>query len=280
MEETMIIYACSDLHVKPDYISDKVKLFLAQAAERQADYTLFCGDTFEGTHTGLKDSVLSANGKEMLELIVRQRNPILILGNHDWTLKQVLADPQVKGDPDIQELLGQKPIQVVKNYPIPLGGRTLHFTHGWAEYDRPFGWLAPVYHRVIPVLAWVSSVMNKLSNKRMEVRATDILNALSPGRMKARIPKEGGARSGFWEWWYLRRERGAATRAILDARRNGYIPIWGHTHRRQIDFFERWLAINCGDFVQDEIGGIVIEEDKVKLWERDGFSASFELPES
>ena len=51
-----------------------------------------------------------------------------------------------------------------------------------------------------------------------------------------------------------------ATRAILSARKHGFIPIWGHTHRRHIDFYEGWLAICCGDFIEDDIGGIVIEE--------------------
>jgi predicted phosphodiesterase len=258
----MIIFACSDLHISPGFFSENAKRFLTQAAHQKADYTLLCGDIFEGTHTVLEKSILSDNGKEALDLIVHQRNPILILGNHDWTLKQVMADPKVRLEPDIKELLAQKPLQVLRSCLVPVGGRTLYATHGWAEYDRPCGWLAPVYHHVVPALTW----------------AAKVLNVLSPGQLKARIAKADGGRSGFWEWWYLRRERGAGSRAILDARRNNYIPIWGHTHRRQIDFFEDWLAINCGDFVQDEIGGVVIEDAKVWLWDRDGCSATFELP--
>jgi len=258
----MIIYACSDLHVDPGRFSDQAKAFLREAAERKADYTLLCGDIFEGTHLGLKETILSQNGKDMLALIVQQKEPILILGNHDWTLRQVLADPEVQDDPEIKRLLQAKAFEVCKSRKIPVNETTLYATHGWAEYDRPYGWMAPVYHRIVPLLASFSK----------------ILNWSSPGRLKARSQKPESRTKGFWERYYLRRERRMATRAILDARKNGYVPIWGHTHRRHIDYYEGWRAICCGDFTEDEMGGIVIEDGEVKLWEPTGHVTVYALP--
>jgi UDP-2,3-diacylglucosamine pyrophosphatase LpxH len=258
----MIIYACSDLHVTPDRFSERAKAFLKEAAEREADYTLLCGDIFEGTHLGLKESLLSQNGKDLLRLIVEQKKPILILGNHDWTLRQVLADSEVSEDQEIQSLLQAKALEVCQNRKIALDDTTLYATHGWAEYDRPYGWMAPIYHRIVPLLA----------------SASNIMNWSSPSRLKARSQKKESRMKGFWERYYLRRERRMSTRAIIAARKHGYIPIWGHTHRRHIDYYEGWRAICCGDFTEDEMGGIVIEDGEVKLWEPTRHVTVYALP--
>jgi predicted phosphodiesterase len=67
--------------------------------------------------------------------------------------------------------------------------------------------------------------------------------------------------------------RGMSNQAILHAIRKEWVPIWGHSHRRHLDAYENWLSINCGDFDRDEfgddIGGIIIENGRVREWGSD-----------
>jgi UDP-2,3-diacylglucosamine pyrophosphatase LpxH len=252
----MLIYACSDLHVNPERFSPKAQDFLREAAERGADYTLFCGDIFEGTRCDLEKTFQSSHGEKLLELIDQQKDPILIRGNHDWTLQRYLEDEALNPYARLRALK-------VRDYwkEVKLGDKWLYATHGWAEYDRPFGWFACIYHRIVPTLSFMA----------------DVINSLSPGALLKRAQKREGWCFGFWERFYLWQERRMSSRAILAAREHGCVPLWGHTHRRHVDAYEEWLAICCGDFIEDDI--VVIEDDQVKLWEPDGASAVYDLRE-
>jgi UDP-2,3-diacylglucosamine pyrophosphatase LpxH len=222
----MIIYACSDLHVSKDHFSPAARAFLEEAHQK-ADLTLLCGDLYEGSWRPLQESVTSANGKALWELVQGLDNAVILLGNHDWTLKKHVQN-------------SKHPIK--RSHLLPdADGRTYYATHGWMEYDLPVGWLAPIYHRILPRLPVAAGLWTRWK---------------SPGAQKRK-----GQMRRYW-----RHVRKMSNRAIFNAIDNNYIPIWGHSHRRQIDLFDDWLAINCGAFVEGEIGGIVIEHGEPREW--------------
>jgi UDP-2,3-diacylglucosamine pyrophosphatase LpxH len=232
----MKIYACSDLHVSPTHFSDPARAFLEEAV-READLTLFCGDIYEGSWCSLKESVKSEKGRELWDLIKRQRQPVILRGNHDWTLQKYVVDPNVP---------------VLDHWEFEEDGEKYYATHGWAEYDLPFGLLAPVYNRILPKLPILAKWWTRWR---------------SPGTQKRK--------QRFT--WYWRRVREMSNKAIFHCMKMSNeaisrdikkrrIPIWGHSHHRHIDSYENWLAINCGDFCEDDIGGIVIEDGVAREW--------------
>ena len=87
------------------------------------------------------------------------------------------------------------------------------------------------------------------------------------GRNIIRMQKRAAQQTGSRAARYWRRVREAANQAMFQAIDKGWTPIWGHTHHRHIDAYERWLALNCGDFDQDEIGGLVIDDGVAREWE-------------
>jgi UDP-2,3-diacylglucosamine pyrophosphatase LpxH len=222
----MKIYACSDLHVSKDHFSQHAKSFLAEAAQ-EADLTLLCGDIFEGSWRPLEESVASDNGKELRRFIDGQDNAIIILGNHDWTLEKHIPD-------------SKHPIKKTHTFEDETGN-TYYATHGWVEYDLPLGWLAPVYHIILPKLPILAKWWSKW---------------FSPGSLKRR-----GRDRQYW-----RRVRAMSNRPIFQAIDKNWIPIWGHSHHRHIDLYDQWRAINCGDFAGDDIGGIIIENGRPRVW--------------
>jgi UDP-2,3-diacylglucosamine pyrophosphatase LpxH len=233
----MKIYACSDLHVSPDIFLEQTRVFLGEAAER-ADVTLFCGDIFEGSWFDLEDSVNHAHGQELWNLITAQKKPVVIRGNHDWTLAEYISDPNVK---------------VHTHYKFEADGIKYYATHGWAEYDVLFGRLAPYYHWILPILSLLAGWWTKRK---------------TPGKYKSQ--------ERTLRYWHIVRRM--SNRAIyhcmqmskqaavqdVSVRR---IPIWGHTHHRHLDEYENWLAINCGHFVEADSGGIIIEDGVPTYWE-------------
>jgi len=279
----MKIYACSDLHVSPEYTSDEAKLFLEQAVETDDTFVVLCGDIFEGTHHKLEDSLVSDKGRELLKIILKKENLddlIVIRGNHDWTLQQCLEKKEVVEalceDPDLEpHFRDGNPLVVRDNWTETLYGHRFYATHGWAEYDRPYGWMKGFYHRVVPRLARASELKRGIAEFFRFIR---FLHLGLPGSLKSRARTSTGWRKTLFERLYIRRERRMSTRAILAARKHDYIPLWGHTHRRHIDFYEDWFAICCGDFAGDDIGGIIIEDGQVKLWEPEGDIATYDLP--
>jgi predicted phosphodiesterase len=179
------------------------------------------------------------NGQALLELIKAQKNPLLIRGNHDWTLADYIQDPDIK-------------IHTSKKFEED--GVKYYATHGWAEYDVPLGRLAPIYDRILPILA----LLAKWYSKRK-----------TPGKFKQR--------DRTLVYWH--KVRSLSNRAIYHAMRMSKepavhnvearrVPIWGHTHHRHLDEYENWLAINCGDFVERDSGGIVIEDGVPRLWKQ------------
>jgi UDP-2,3-diacylglucosamine pyrophosphatase LpxH len=234
----MKIYACSDLHISPDVPVDIARPFLEEAAE-QADHTLFCGDIFEGSWHPLGESVAHQNGQEMWALIKAQTNPILIRGNHDWTLKRYAPDED---------------IEIHTYHVLKVDGVNWYVTHGWAEYDVVFGRLARHYHYILPLLSLFAPIYTKL-------------------RTPLTLERKQKTRK-YWE-----RVRTMATHAILHSidlnRELGpdqivtpWVPVWGHTHHRHLDKYEHWMSINCGDFIEAGDGGIVIEDGVPEAWEQ------------
>jgi UDP-2,3-diacylglucosamine pyrophosphatase LpxH len=283
--EEKIIYACSDLHVSPEYISDQVKAFLEEAVAKDNTFVLLCGDIFEGTHYKLEDSLVSDKGRELLRIILKKEtldDLIVIRGNHDWTLQNCFENQEIIDalckDPDLEpHFRDGSPIVVRDNWEATLHGKRFYATHGWAEYDRPYGWMKGFYHHVVPRLARASELKRGISEFFRLIR---LLHLFLPGSLKRGAQTSKGLRKKIFERLYIRRERRMSTRAILAARKNKYIPIWGHTHRRHVDFYEEWAAICCGDFAEDDIGGIVIADGQVKLWERAGEIATYDLPKT
>ena len=226
----MKIYACSDLHVSPTHFSDRAKAFLEEAAQ-QADLTLLCGDIFEGAWCPLEESVKSPNGQELWSLIQRTPQAVTVVGNHDWTLA---------------EYLGDSTHPVLKTYRFDMDGKSYYATHGWIEYDLAMSLLAPIYQWIYPLLP----ILAKWWTRRN-----------SPRTLKLQAQKLEGREARYW-----RHVRDMSNRAIFQAIDEGCVPIWGHSHRRHIDSYETWLTINCGDFAEDDIGGVVIEDGVAREW--------------
>jgi UDP-2,3-diacylglucosamine pyrophosphatase LpxH len=232
----MKIYACSDLHVSPEVFLDQTRIFLEEAAAN-ADMTLLLGDIFEGSWFPLQESVEHPNGQELWKLIKAQKTPLLVRGNHDWTLEKYIQDPQVK---------------IHTNHKFEADGVKYYATHGWAEYDVPLGRLAPFYDTILPILSLLAKYWSKLK---------------TPGKFK-----RGERTLVYWH-----KVRALSNRAIYHAMKMSKdpaledvsarrVPIWGHTHHRHLDDYEHWLAINCGDFVEPDGGGIVIEDGVPRPW--------------
>jgi UDP-2,3-diacylglucosamine pyrophosphatase LpxH len=231
----MRIYACSDLHVSSEHFSNRARAFLEEAAQ-EADLTLLCGDIYEGTWCELKDSVHSSNGQELWNLIQAQSEAVILAGNHDWTLGDFLpADPQHR---------------VGKNLRFEADGKEYYATHGWIEYDLSLSWLTPIY-------PWIFKLLPKLA-KYWPRRKT-------PSEIKQAARQSRTSDQAYW-----RLVRQMANQAMYQAIDEGCVPIWGHSHRRHIDSYEGWLAINCGDFCQDDygndVGGIIIENGVPRRW--------------
>jgi UDP-2,3-diacylglucosamine pyrophosphatase LpxH len=228
----MKIYACSDLHVSPTHFSERARAFLEEAVQ-QADLTLLCGDIFEGTWCPLEESVKSPNGQELWNLIQKLPKAVIIVGNHDWTLKKHVAE-------------SKHPI--LKKHRFDMDGRSYYATHGWIEYDRSLlMFLIPIYDRIYPLLSTLAKFLKRFK---------------SPRTLKLESREIGGRPLDYW-----RRVRKTSNQAIFQAIKEGCVPIWGHTHHRHIDTYEEWLAINCGEFCEDEIGGIVIEDGEPRGWQ-------------
>lgn len=226
----MRIYACSDLHVSPTHFSDRAKAFLEEAI-READLTLFCGDIYEGTWCPLEESFASENGQELLDLIQGQPNAVVLLGNHDWTLDKYLVDSKHP---------------VLKSHRFNADGKRYYATHGWIEYDVALSLLAPIYQWLFPLLPVLARCWTRWK---------------SPRAMKLQALESQGRSNLYW-----RHARKMSNQAIFQAIDKGWIPIWGHSHRRHIDAYEKWLTINCGDFAEDDIGGLVIEDGVPREW--------------
>ena len=226
----MKIYACSDLHVSPDHFSNRARAFLEEAAQ-EADLTLLCGDIYEGSWNPLEESVRSSNGQELWGLIQRLPEAVILAGNHDWTLGDYLGDPKHR---------------VLKEYRFDMDGRSYYATHGWIEYDLTLSLLAPIYKWIYPLLP----ILAKWWTRRK-----------SPRELKLQALKLEGKDALYW-----RHSREMSNQAIFQAIDEGCVPIWGHSHRRHIDSFETWLTVNCGDFCEDDIGGVVIEDGVPREW--------------
>ena len=221
----MKIYACSDLHVSPIHFSNLARAFLEEAAQK-ADLTLLCGDIYEGIWYPLEESVESINGQELWSLIQGLPQAVILLGNHDWTLR---------------EYLGNSRHPVLKRYRFDMDGRSYYAIHGWIEYDLTLSVLAPIYTWLFPKLPALVRWWTRRKSPR-----TLKLEGQSP--------------------LYWRHVREMSNQAIFQAIYEGCVPIWGHSHRRHIDPYGRWLAINCGDFCEDDIGGVVIEDGVARQW--------------
>jgi UDP-2,3-diacylglucosamine pyrophosphatase LpxH len=226
----MRIYACSDLHVSPTHFSNRARAFLEEAAEK-ADLALLCGDIYEGAWNRLEESVQSPNGQELWGLIQRLPEAVILVGNHDWTLEEYLGDPAHR---------------VLQNYRFDMDGKSYYATHGWIEYDLALSLLAPIYSWIFPLLPFLAKWWTQRN---------------SPRTMKLAALKLEGREARYW-----RHVRQMSNQAIFQAIDEGCVPIWGHSHRRQIDSYENWLAINCGDFAEDDIGGVVIEDGVAREW--------------
>jgi len=221
----MKIYACSDLHVSPIHFSNLARAFLEEAAQK-ADLTLLCGDIYEGIWYPLGESVKSRNGQELWSLIQALPQAVILLGNHDWTLR---------------EYLGNSRHPVLKSYRFDMDGRSYYATHGWIEYDLALSVLAPIYTWLFPKLP----ALVRWWTRRKSPRTL---------KLEARSPV------------YWRHVREMSNQAIFQAIYEGSVPLWGHSHRRHIDPYGRWLAMNCGDFCEDDIGGVVIEDGVARQW--------------
>ena len=226
----MKIYACSDLHVSPTHFSARARAFLEEAAQ-QADLTLLCGDIYEGAWCPLEESVNSPNGQALWSLIQRTPQAVTVVGNHDWTLG---------------EYLGDSTHPVLKTYRFDMDGKSYYATHGWIEYDLAMSLLAPIYQWIYPLLP----ILAKWWTRRN-----------SPRTLKLQAQKLEGREARYW-----RHVRDMSNRAIFQAIDEGCVPIWGHSHRRHIDSYETWLTVNCGDFAEDDIGGVVIEDGVAREW--------------
>ncbi len=223
----MKIYACSDLHVSPEHFSRPAKSFLEEAVQ-EADKTLLCGDIFEGSWFPLEESINSPKGRELMKLIQKLSEVVVIKGNHDWTLKQYVDFP------------------VLENHSFEMDGKSYYATHGWKEYDLPVGLLAPIYRYILPLLP----VLARWWTSRQ-----------SPRTLKLAAQKSGGHDLRYW-----RHVRKMSNRAIFQAIKEARIPIWGHSHHKHIDKYEGWQAINCGDFSGTNVGGIVIQDGEPRKW--------------
>lgn len=227
----MKIYACSDLHVSPTHFSNRAGAFLEEAAQ-QADLALLCGDIYEGTWYPLEESVKSPNGQKLWSLIQRLPEAVVLLGNHDWTLGDYLGDSRHP---------------VLKSHRFDMDGKSYYATHGWIEYDLALSLLAPIYKWLYPLLPILAKCWTKKK---------------SPRTLKLEAQKSEAQAAFYW-----RHVRELSNQAMFQAIDEGCIPIWGHSHRRHLDSYEKWLTINCGDFCEDDIGGIVIEDGVARAWE-------------
>jgi len=197
-----------------------------EEAVQNAAVTLLCGDMYEGIWYPLQESVESRNGQELWSLIQRLSQAVVLLGNHDWTLGEYVGDSRHP---------------VLKSYRFDMDGRSYYATHGWIEYDLALSVLAPIYTWLFPKLPGLVRWWTRRG---------------SPRTLKLE------ARTALY--WRIVREM--SNQAIFQAISEDCVPIWGHSHRRHIDPYDRWLAINCGDFCEDDIGGIVVEDGVVRQW--------------
>jgi predicted phosphodiesterase len=236
----MLIYACSDLHVSPKHLSRKALEFLQEAIDNGADLTLLCGDIYEGTREfKVKESVESANGQELFELIKALPKALIIEGNHDYDLRKHLPP--------------HSNFEVAQSRRLTADGIEYLVTHGWREYDFKMRRVRHIYG----LLYWLFP------------RITKILPFWNtPSDMKAEGRAEPDVDRRYWA-----AVRRMSTRAIQQAIQEGCVPIWGHTHRRHLDRYENWLSINCGDFDRDQygddVGGIIIDDGWVRGWRSD-----------
>ena len=230
----MRIYVCSDLHVSPTHFSDRARTFLEEAAA-EADLTLLCGDIYEGTWCELEDSFNSQNGQQLAGLVEALPDVVVIAGNHDWSLGEFFVDLRHP---------------VVRSHAFNADGKRYYATHGWMEYDVALSLIAPIY-------GWIYRLLPKL--------ARFLPRRKTPGELKKEASQSRSLDAVYWRF-----VRAMSNEAIFQAIDKGWIPIWGHSHRRHIDAYERWLTINCGDFVQDEhgddVGGIIIEDGVPREW--------------
>jgi predicted phosphodiesterase len=236
----MKIYACSDLHVSPKHFSSKAKEFLREAADDQADWTLLCGDIYEGTREfTVKESIESPNGQELYELIKKLPQAIIIEGNHDLDLHKHLP-PNVN-------------FEIARFRRLSVDGKEFFVTHGWREYDLKLRRLAPIFKYIYRILPIVTKILPFWK---------------TPSEMRAESLESPKKSTIYWAF-----VRGMSNQAMLHAIREGCIPIWGHSHRRHLDAYENWFSINCGDFDRDEfgddVGGVIIEDGMVREWRSD-----------
>jgi UDP-2,3-diacylglucosamine pyrophosphatase LpxH len=127
-----------------------------------------------------------------------------------------------------------------------MDGKSYYATHGWIEYDLSLALLTPIYKWIFPLLPMLAKCWSRKK---------------SPRKLKLEALKSEGRDLRYW-----RRVRKASNQAIFQAIDEGCVPIWGHSHHRHIDLYEKWLAINCGDFCEDDIGGVVIEDGVAREW--------------
>ena len=192
----------------------------------KADLTLLCGDIYEGVWYPLAESVGSQKGQELWTLIAGLPRAVVLAGNHDWTLDEHLTGLRHP---------------VLKSYRFDMDGRSYYATHGWIEYDLAMSLLAPIYTWLFP---------------RLPVLARWWTQWRSPAALKR----------GTSDALYWRHVREMSNQAMFQAIGEGCVPIWGHSHRRHIDAYSRWLSINCGDFVGGDIGGVVVEDGAPRHW--------------
>jgi len=243
------IYACSDLHVSPTHFSDAARAFLQEGRER-ADLTLLCGDIYEGIWYPLEESVRSDRGQELWSLIESLPRAVLLLGNHDWSLRDYLAGSRHP---------------VVKSYQFDGDGRSYYATHGWIEYDLALSLLAPIYTWLFPRLPWLLRWWTgRRSPRALKLGVRSPLYWHHVLEAQRRVHDRPGFEAQSLLYWRYVREM--ANQAIFQAISEDCVPIWGHSHRRHIDPYARWLAINCGDFCEDDLGGVVIEDGVARLW--------------
>jgi len=245
----MKIYACSDLHVSPIHFSNLARAFLEEAAQK-ADLTLLCGDIYEGIWYPLEESVASEKGQELWGLIESLPQAVVLLGNHDWTLREYVGDSRHP---------------VLRSYRFDMDGRSYYATHGWLEYDLALSVLAPIYTWLFPklpsLLRWWT---RRRSPRALRLGVRSSLYWRYVLEAQRRVHRRHGLEVQSSLYW--RRGREMANQAIFQAIYEGCVPVWGHSHRRHIDAYESWLAINCGDFCEDDVGGVVIEEGVAGLW--------------
>jgi predicted phosphodiesterase len=241
----MLIYACSDLHVSPEHFSSRAREFLEEAISNQANWTLLCGDIYEGTaEYKVQESIDSPNGQELCKLIKQLPKALIIEGNHDYDLRKHLPE--------------SSNYKVKASHSLEIdGGKVLYVTHGSQEYDSRIRRIRHIYW----FFYWLFPRASKIRRLLRRLLKT-------PSEMKAEGRTEPEVDLQYWT-----AVRKMSTLSILQAIQERCVPIWGHTHRRHLDAYEDWLSINCGDFDRDEFGdntgGIIIEDGMAREWRSD-----------